>query len=76
MLPANRVNIFSRSRIGFVFVVNTEDEVDGLSDAGVGFYRLLNYIADEYDGSQALMSMLSVSSLWCNLNDRNIDSQL
>uniref|UniRef100_A0A669F1C9 UDP-glucose ceramide glucosyltransferase-like 1 n=1 Tax=Oreochromis niloticus TaxID=8128 RepID=A0A669F1C9_ORENI len=34
-------------RIGFVFVVNTKDEIDGFSDAGVGFYRLLNYIADE-----------------------------
>lgn len=44
-----------------MFVVNTEDEIDGFSDAGVGFYRLLNYIADEYDLSQALMSMLSVS---------------
>uniref|UniRef100_A0A4W6FZR1 UDP-glucose ceramide glucosyltransferase-like 1 n=1 Tax=Lates calcarifer TaxID=8187 RepID=A0A4W6FZR1_LATCA len=48
-------------RIGFVFVVNTKDEIDGFSDAGVGFYRLLNYIADEYDLSQALMSMVSVS---------------
>uniref|UniRef100_A0A672JQ03 UDP-glucose ceramide glucosyltransferase-like 1 n=1 Tax=Salarias fasciatus TaxID=181472 RepID=A0A672JQ03_SALFA len=47
-------------RIGFVFVVNTKDEIDGFSDAGVGFYRLLNYIADEYDLSQALMSMISV----------------
>uniref|UniRef100_A0A671W0T8 UDP-glucose glycoprotein glucosyltransferase 2 n=1 Tax=Sparus aurata TaxID=8175 RepID=A0A671W0T8_SPAAU len=47
-------------RIGFVFVVNTKDEIDGFSDAGVGFYRLLNYIADEYDLSQALISMLSV----------------
>lgn len=51
-----------------MFVVNTEDESDGLSDAGVGFYRLLNYIADEYDLSQALMSMLSVSCPWYNLN--------
>lgn len=48
-------------RIGFVFVVNTEDEIDGSSDAGVAFYRLLNYIAEEYDLSQALMSTLSVS---------------
>lgn len=48
-------------RIGFVFVVNTKDEIDGSSDAGVGFYRLLNYIADEYDLYQALMSMVSVS---------------
>ncbi|XP_063744548.1 UDP-glucose:glycoprotein glucosyltransferase 2 isoform X2 [Eleginops maclovinus] len=47
-------------RIGFVFVVNTEEEIDGLSDAGVGFYRLLNYIADEYDLSQALISMVSL----------------
>ncbi|KAM7380489.1 hypothetical protein PAMP_003781 [Pampus punctatissimus] len=47
-------------RIGFVFVVNTKDEIDGFSDAGVGFYRLLNYIADEYDVSQALMSMVSL----------------
>uniref|UniRef100_A0A673BY12 UDP-glucose glycoprotein glucosyltransferase 2 n=1 Tax=Sphaeramia orbicularis TaxID=375764 RepID=A0A673BY12_9TELE len=47
-------------RIGFVFVVNTKDEMDGFSDAGVGFYRLLNYIADEYDLSQALLSMVSL----------------
>uniref|UniRef100_A0A3B4ZG90 UDP-glucose ceramide glucosyltransferase-like 1 n=1 Tax=Stegastes partitus TaxID=144197 RepID=A0A3B4ZG90_9TELE len=47
-------------RIGFVFVVNTKDEIDGFSDAGVGFYRLLNYIADEYDLSQALMSVVSL----------------
>ncbi|XP_026150996.1 UDP-glucose:glycoprotein glucosyltransferase 2 [Mastacembelus armatus] len=49
-------------RIGFVFVVNTKDDIDGFSDAGVGFYRLLNYIADEYDLSQALMSMVSLYS--------------
>lgn len=59
-----------------MFVVNTEDEMDGLSDAGVGFYRLLNYIADEYDVSQALMSMLAVSRLWCNRNVKNSDRQL
>ncbi|XP_051938490.1 UDP-glucose:glycoprotein glucosyltransferase 2 isoform X2 [Hippocampus zosterae] len=47
-------------RIGYVFVVNTEDEIDGFSNAGVGFYRLLNYIADEYDLSQALISMASL----------------
>lgn len=44
-----------------MFVVNTKDEIDGFLDAGVGFFRLLNYIADEYDLSQALMSMVSVS---------------
>uniref|UniRef100_A0A8C2XG78 UDP-glucose ceramide glucosyltransferase-like 1 n=1 Tax=Cyclopterus lumpus TaxID=8103 RepID=A0A8C2XG78_CYCLU len=47
-------------RIGFVFVVDTKEEIDGFSDAGVGFFRLLNYIADEYDLSQALMSMVSL----------------
>ncbi|KAA8588101.1 hypothetical protein FQN60_001295 [Etheostoma spectabile] len=47
-------------RIGFVFVVNTKDEIDGFSDPGVGFYRVLNYIADEYDVSQALLSMVSL----------------
>nr|XP_061799479.1 UDP-glucose:glycoprotein glucosyltransferase 2-like [Nerophis lumbriciformis] len=47
-------------RIGYVFVVNAEDEIDGFSDAGVAFYRLLNYIADEYDLSQALISMASL----------------
>uniref|UniRef100_A0A3B4ACW7 UDP-glucose ceramide glucosyltransferase-like 1 n=1 Tax=Periophthalmus magnuspinnatus TaxID=409849 RepID=A0A3B4ACW7_9GOBI len=47
-------------RIGFVFVVNTKDEIDGFSDAGVGFYRLLNYIAEEYDLSQALLSTVSL----------------
>lgn len=46
-----------------MFVVNTKDEIDGFSDAGVGFYRLLNYIADEYDLPQALMSVVSVSIL-------------
>nr|XP_057938366.1 UDP-glucose:glycoprotein glucosyltransferase 2 isoform X2 [Doryrhamphus excisus] len=49
-------------RIGYVFVVNRDDEIDGFSDAGVGFYRLLNYIADEYDLSQALISVASLYS--------------
>ncbi|RVE57954.1 hypothetical protein OJAV_G00204330 [Oryzias javanicus] len=47
-------------RIGFVFVVNPKDDISGFSDAGVGFYRLLNYIADEYDVPQAVMSMISL----------------
>uniref|UniRef100_A0A7N8YFD6 UDP-glucose ceramide glucosyltransferase-like 1 n=1 Tax=Mastacembelus armatus TaxID=205130 RepID=A0A7N8YFD6_9TELE len=47
-------------RIGFVFVVNTKDDIDGFSDAGVGFYRLLNYIADEYDLSQTLLDQMNV----------------
>ncbi|XP_031416204.1 UDP-glucose:glycoprotein glucosyltransferase 2 isoform X2 [Clupea harengus] len=47
-------------RIGFVFVVNTDDEVDGSSDAGVAFCRVWNYIEEEYDISQAFMSMISM----------------
>uniref|UniRef100_A0A671VZC3 UDP-glucose glycoprotein glucosyltransferase 2 n=1 Tax=Sparus aurata TaxID=8175 RepID=A0A671VZC3_SPAAU len=50
-------------RIGFVFVVNTKDEIDGFSDAGVGFYRLLNYIADEYDLSQYTSHQLLLLSI-------------
>ncbi|XP_023698378.2 UDP-glucose:glycoprotein glucosyltransferase 2 isoform X1 [Paramormyrops kingsleyae] len=47
-------------RIGFVFVVNSDDRVDGLSDAGVGFVRLLNYVAGEYDHAQAFSVMVSM----------------
>ncbi|KAJ8389769.1 hypothetical protein AAFF_G00114750 [Aldrovandia affinis] len=47
-------------RIGFVFVVNTADKVDGHLDAGVALFRVLSYIADEYDFSQAFMSMVSM----------------
>lgn len=35
-------------------------KVDGITDAGVAFLQILNYIADKYD-SQAVMSMSSVS---------------
>uniref|UniRef100_A0A8B9KM65 UDP-glucose ceramide glucosyltransferase-like 1 n=1 Tax=Astyanax mexicanus TaxID=7994 RepID=A0A8B9KM65_ASTMX len=45
-------------RIGFVFVVNTEDKVNGFEDAGVAFFRLWNYIAEEYDVTQAFLSMM------------------
>ncbi|XP_036396338.1 UDP-glucose:glycoprotein glucosyltransferase 2 [Megalops cyprinoides] len=47
-------------RIGFVFVVNTDDKVDGHLDAGVALFRALNYIAEEYDFSQAFMSMVAM----------------
>lgn len=50
-------------RIGFVFVVNSDDRVDGLSDAGVGFVRLLNYVTEEYDHAQAFSAMVSVGDL-------------
>ncbi|XP_072542692.1 UDP-glucose:glycoprotein glucosyltransferase 2 isoform X2 [Salminus brasiliensis] len=47
-------------RIGFVFVVNTEDKVNGFEDAGVAFLRVLNYITEEYDVTQAFLSMVSM----------------
>lgn len=53
-------------RIGFVFVVDTDEKADGSADAGVAFLRSLNYIAEEYDATQAFMSMVSVS-LFFNL---------
>lgn len=48
-------------RIGFVFIINTDDEVDGMNDAGVALWRAFNYIADEHDVSQAFISITHVS---------------
>ncbi|RXN01960.1 UDP-glucose:glycoprotein glucosyltransferase 2 [Acipenser ruthenus] len=47
-------------RIGFVFVVNTDEKCDGNKDAGVALFRALNYIAEEYDFAQAFSSMVSI----------------
>ncbi|TRY97085.1 hypothetical protein DNTS_027277 [Danionella cerebrum] len=47
-------------RIGFVLVVNADEEVDGYSDAGVALFRLLNYISEEYDEAQAFASLVSI----------------
>uniref|UniRef100_A0A2K5VIE0 UDP-glucose ceramide glucosyltransferase-like 1 n=1 Tax=Macaca fascicularis TaxID=9541 RepID=A0A2K5VIE0_MACFA len=45
-------------RIGFVFVLNTDDEVDGANDAGVALWRAFNYIAEEFDISEAFISIV------------------
>nr|XP_045001230.1 UDP-glucose:glycoprotein glucosyltransferase 2 [Jaculus jaculus] len=45
-------------RIGFVFILNTDNEVDGTKDAGVALWRAFNYIAKEYDMSEAFVSMI------------------
>ncbi|TRY97087.1 hypothetical protein DNTS_027277 [Danionella cerebrum] len=50
-------------RIGFVLVVNADEEVDGYSDAGVALFRLLNYISEEYDEAQAFASLVSAGGL-------------
>ncbi|XP_048049658.1 UDP-glucose:glycoprotein glucosyltransferase 2 isoform X1 [Megalobrama amblycephala] len=47
-------------RIGFVMVVSADDKVDGYLDAGVALFRLLNYISEEYDETQAFTSMVSI----------------
>lgn len=44
-------------RIGFVFIINTDDEVNGMNDAGVALWRAFNYIAEEHDVSQAFVSI-------------------
>ncbi|XP_053354991.1 UDP-glucose:glycoprotein glucosyltransferase 1 isoform X1 [Clarias gariepinus] len=49
-------------RIGLVFVVNHEDDVDGMQDPGVAMLRAFNYIAEEVDNQMAfdaIMSMLN-----------------
>ncbi|KAM9192717.1 UDP-glucose:glycoprotein glucosyltransferase 2 [Dugong dugon] len=45
-------------RIGFVFILNTDDEVDGANDAGVALWRAFNYITEERDVSQAFISLV------------------
>ncbi|XP_062861510.1 UDP-glucose:glycoprotein glucosyltransferase 2 [Trichomycterus rosablanca] len=47
-------------RIGFVLIVNNDEKVDGYEDAGVALFRVLNYITEEYDVTQALLSMVSM----------------
>uniref|UniRef100_A0A674KC08 UDP-glucose ceramide glucosyltransferase-like 1 n=1 Tax=Terrapene triunguis TaxID=2587831 RepID=A0A674KC08_9SAUR len=47
-------------RIGFVFILNTNEEIDGNEDAGVALLRAFNYIAEESDTSQAFISMTNM----------------
>uniref|UniRef100_A0A671YS00 UDP-glucose ceramide glucosyltransferase-like 1 n=1 Tax=Sparus aurata TaxID=8175 RepID=A0A671YS00_SPAAU len=47
MFYANNIPL----RIGLVFVVSDEDDVDGMQDAGVALVRAYNYISDEVDMS-------------------------
>uniref|UniRef100_A0A8B9VPR4 UDP-glucose glycoprotein glucosyltransferase 2 n=1 Tax=Anas zonorhyncha TaxID=75864 RepID=A0A8B9VPR4_9AVES len=48
-------------RIGFVFVLNTKEEIDGNEDAGIALWRMFNYIAEESDISQAFTSIINVN---------------
>ncbi|XP_070376147.1 UDP-glucose:glycoprotein glucosyltransferase 2 isoform X2 [Equus asinus] len=60
-------------RIGFVFIVNTDDEVDGTNDAGVALWRAFNYIAEEHDVSQAFVSILKMYQKVKNQNILTVD---
>lgn len=47
-------------RIGLVFVVSDEDEIDGMQDAGVALVRAYNYISDEVDSQSAFEAVISM----------------
>uniref|UniRef100_A0A8C2WU40 UDP-glucose ceramide glucosyltransferase-like 1 n=1 Tax=Cyclopterus lumpus TaxID=8103 RepID=A0A8C2WU40_CYCLU len=49
MFYANNIPL----RIGLVFVVSEEDDIDGMQDAGVALVRAYNYISDEVDSQSA-----------------------
>nr|XP_019592750.1 PREDICTED: UDP-glucose:glycoprotein glucosyltransferase 2 [Rhinolophus sinicus] len=61
-------------RIGFVFIVNTDDEVDGANDAGVALWRAFNYISKEHDVSQAFISMANMYQKVKNQNILTVDN--
>ncbi|KAM5311040.1 UDP-glucose:glycoprotein glucosyltransferase 2 [Glossophaga mutica] len=56
-------------RIGFVFIVNTDDEVDGTNDAGVALWRAFTYVAEEHDASQAF---ISIAHMYQKVKNQNI----
>ncbi|XP_035301399.1 UDP-glucose:glycoprotein glucosyltransferase 2 isoform X1 [Cricetulus griseus] len=45
-------------RIGFVFILSVDNEVDGAADAGAALWRAFNYIEESYDVSEAFISMI------------------
>ncbi|XP_077609991.1 UDP-glucose:glycoprotein glucosyltransferase 2 isoform X2 [Crocuta crocuta] len=61
-------------RIGFVFVVNTDDAVDGADDVGVALWRAFNYIAEEQDVSQAFISVVHMYQKVKNNNILTVDN--
>ncbi|KAF3825711.1 hypothetical protein GH733_006538 [Mirounga leonina] len=61
-------------RIGFVFIVNTDDEVDGADDVGVALWRAFKYIAEERDVSQAFISIVQMYQKVKNDNMLTVDN--
>ncbi|XP_056151310.1 UDP-glucose:glycoprotein glucosyltransferase 1 [Lampris incognitus] len=47
-------------RIGLVFVVSDEDDIDGMQDAGVALVRAYNYISDEVDSQNAFEAVVTM----------------
>ncbi|XP_001377394.4 UDP-glucose:glycoprotein glucosyltransferase 2 isoform X2 [Monodelphis domestica] len=47
-------------RIGFVFILNTDDVIDGHNDAGVALWRVINYITEEYNITQAFAAIIKM----------------
>ncbi|XP_054830766.1 UDP-glucose:glycoprotein glucosyltransferase 2 [Eublepharis macularius] len=47
-------------RIGFVFILSTDEEVDGNEDAGVALWRAFNYVADEVDVPKAFATITNM----------------
>nr|XP_020469630.1 UDP-glucose:glycoprotein glucosyltransferase 1 isoform X2 [Monopterus albus] len=56
MFYANNIPL----RIGLVFVVSNEDDIDGMQDAGVALVRAYNYISDEVDSKSAFDAVISM----------------
>ncbi|XP_059502942.1 UDP-glucose:glycoprotein glucosyltransferase 2 [Stegostoma tigrinum] len=47
-------------RIGFVFVVNADEKIDGNQDAGVALLRVFNFIAKDSELSHAFSSIVAI----------------
>uniref|UniRef100_A0A2K5P578 UDP-glucose ceramide glucosyltransferase-like 1 n=1 Tax=Cercocebus atys TaxID=9531 RepID=A0A2K5P578_CERAT len=47
-------------RIGFIFVVNDSEDVDGMQDAGVAVLRAYNYVAREVDDYHAFQTLTQI----------------
>uniref|UniRef100_A0A7N6BL73 UDP-glucose ceramide glucosyltransferase-like 1 n=1 Tax=Anabas testudineus TaxID=64144 RepID=A0A7N6BL73_ANATE len=56
MFYANNIPL----RIGLVFVVSHDDDIDGMQDTGVALVRAYNYIRDEVDSQSAFEAVISV----------------
>ncbi|XP_008310365.1 UDP-glucose:glycoprotein glucosyltransferase 1 isoform X2 [Cynoglossus semilaevis] len=56
MFYANNIPL----RIGLVFVVSDEDDIDGMQDPGVALVRAYNYISDEVNSQSAFEAVISM----------------